>query len=620
MKGALGLFDSQNKALGGSDQDSVIPADEYESTMPDKKIMELVSQWKRLFEPYYAQIEPTQKKSFDYWVGKQEPEKLTSKDGHQAVDNVLFQAIETFLPIATKSNPEPLVQADPSDAGQSLAKDIKVALVHESDVQQLRRKLAKMTRGWLLNRLGVMKVSWNPITQSIETAVINSKRMILDPTGFIDERGIFQGEFEGEKKRTSASDLMEMFPKKREDILERAQRKEGTMLNWIEWWYRGTDVFCTIDDTLLGKFKNHNWNYDIEETEADEETGTPATPFVAGVNHMKEFTSPYRYLSIFSVGEQPHDSTSLILQNIPVQDSINETSGQIAFNVKRMNNGLVVSGDFYTEDQAAQVSSAWAKGTTIRQPSGDPSKGTVMFPHSPLPGDVFQKLEDDRSQLQGIFGTSGSTPQGVAGQDTVRGKIMVNQMDSSRIGGGITDAIEQVADSIYNLWVQFMVVYYDAPHFISASGMASGTELVQMVNTRFYGIETLDITVKEGSLVPKDPLTQRNQAVELWSQNAIDPLSFYKALDLPDPEEATSQLILWQMLQKGQIQPQQYLPSFQIPPPQAPQALPGQQPGTGGPAVSPPPNAGTVNPSVPPPTNESADIQSKQLLQSQPIK
>ena len=38
------------------------------------------------------------------------------------------------------------------------------------------------------------------------------------------------------------------------------------------------------------------------------------------------------------------------------------------------------------------------------------------------------------------------TSQGVAEQDTVRGKIMVNQADSSRIGGGITEYIEQLAD------------------------------------------------------------------------------------------------------------------------------------------------------------------------------
>ena len=299
----------------------------------------------------------------------------------------------------------------------------------------------------------------------------------------------------------------------------------GTMVSFIEWWYRGTDTFYTMDDHLLGKFKNPNWNYDIEETEEDEETGIGATPEVKGVNHLKSFTSPYRYLSIFSTGEQPHDSTSLILQNLGQQDKINRREWQIDFNVRRMMQGIVVSGDYYTEEQAAQVISTFAKAGGVRQPSGDPQKGTFFPQHPPLPGDVFQNLEDARSELRNVFGTSGSTPQGTADQDTVRGKIMVNQMDSSRIGGGITDCLEQVADSIYNLWVQFMYVYYDEDHFIATAGTTSGTELVTLRNDRFPLLKTLSVTVKEGSLVPKDPLSRRNEAIDLWSANAIDPLN-----------------------------------------------------------------------------------------------
>ena len=113
-------------------------------------------------------------------------------------------------------------------------------------------------------------------------------------------------------------------------------------------------------------------------------------------------------------------------------------------------------------------------------------------------------------------------------------------MDSSRIGGGITEYIEHVADSIYNLWVQMMFVYYDQEHFVTSAGAVSGMELFTLRNDKFALLQTLDITVKEGSLVPKDPLTQRNEAIDLWSANAIDPLSLYKKLDFPDPAEATN--------------------------------------------------------------------------------
>lgn len=628
IKGSLGLFSDQNKAQGITENTNSIPQSEYESKLNEVEVMQLVAQWKRDYAVYYTDIEKGQKISFDYWVGKHKSgDGLANSEG--VTDNLIFEAIETFLPIATRANPEPLVSADPSEIGQNLAHDIKVALAHEADVQMLRRKLAKTTRGWLLNRLGVVKVSWSPLLKIIETDVINAKRMVFDREGFIDEAGIFRGEYVGEKKKATAKRLIQMFPTKETEIKLKAHGKLATKLEYFEWWYQNTDLIYTLDDLLLGKFKNPNWNYDIPEVEAKEpvmdeenfvvEEGQDAQPLQKGTNHLKELTNPYRFLAIFSTGEQPHDNTSLVLQNISQQDKINRREVQIERNVEGMNNGIVVSGTSFTEEQAAQAASALRKGMAIRVPNGDVGKA-VLFPARPaLPPDVFNSLKDGRSELRNIFGTSGSSAEGVKSQQTVRGKILVNQMDSSRIGGGITEYIEQFADSIYNLWVQMMFVYYDEEHFITSAGSVSGMELITLKNDKFPLLTTLTVTVKEGSLVPKDPLTQRNEAIDLWSANAIDPRSLYKKLDFPDPDEAANQLILWQMLQKGQIQPQQYLPSFTAGAqgqPGMPQGTP-TQPGTGGPPVSPPTDQGVNNPQ--PAGAPPEQVASQQIMQSQPL-
>lgn len=634
IKNALGLFGDTNKTNPTTEDTNPKPTDEYTSKMDDVEIISLTSGWKRDFETYFSPIRRGNQLSFDYWVGKQRnPESTTSflQVGNDVgnIDNKIFESIETFLPIATRSNPEAIVKGDPSDIGQSVAKDVQVALAHEADVQKLRRKLARMTRGWLLNRLGVIKVSWDTTVDKgcIRTKVVDAKYIILDPNGYIDEGGHFQGEFVGQKIKISAGELVKMFPSKRMEIMKKASQKKGTILEYIEWWYHGTDLFYTIEDLVLDKFKNPNWNYDGTVTQKDPDSDATYDLDVQGTNHLDKPCDPFVFLSIFTTGEQPHDNTSLILQNIPGQDSINRRESQIDRNVEGMNNGMIVNGDMFTEEQAAGASSALKRGVTIRTPSGKP-QDAVMFPERrPLPGDVYVSLRDRRSEIANIFGTAGSTAQGTQEQDTVRGKILVNQMDSSRIGGGITECIEQVADSIYNLWVQFMFVYYDEEHFINSAGATSGMELITLKNDRFPLIKGLDVTVKEGSLVPKDPLTQRNEAIDLWSENAIDPRSLYKKLDFPDPDEATNQLILWQMLQKGAISPEQYLPSFTAgQPPGAPQQgqLPAQgqptQPGTGGPAVSPPSNQGVQNPAQPAPNLGSVEAQSKQLLQSEPLK
>ncbi len=626
IKGVMGLFTNLNKAGEVDENSNPTPTNEYESTLDDVEILKLTSQRKRDYSVYYTPVEKSQKLAFEYWIGAQRSEEFdvsnTMGNRKELVDNVIFEAVETFLPIATRANPDPLVTADPSDIGQQMAHDIKVALVDWADTVKLRRRLARTTRNWTWGRIGVVKMKWNPNTKSIEIENINPKRMIFDKDGYIDEGGKFCGEYEGEKKKETAKKLIEMFPKKSKEILEKAKGKKGTKLEYIEWWDRAKDLYFTMDDDLvLGKFKNPNWNYDGTITEQDPETGADIETNVQGTNHLKEMTSPYRYLSVFSTGLQPHDETSLILQNIGLQDEVNTTNRQISRNVASMNNGLLVSGKYFTEDQAAGAASHLRRGGSIRVPGAeDVSKTAMRFPAAPIPADVFEHKNDMRSQIKNIFGTSGSTPDSVKSTETVRGKVLINQLDSSRIGGAITEQIEQLADSIYNLAVQFMFVYYDEEHFITTAGQVSGMELVSLKNANFPLLKTLSITVKEGSLVPKDPLTQRNEAVDLWSQNAIDPLSLFKKLDFPDPVQATQQLILWQMLQKGQIQPQMYLPSFA---PNSPaQGLPPTQ-GVGGPAQNSPTGQDeqTAPQNPAPATSPQAEqAQSQQLLGAIPLK
>lgn len=620
LKGALGLFSDLNKANSVDVSGNSTPIDEYESKLGETEILELVSQWRKTYSVYYTPIQKTQDLAFDYWVGKHKTDERNVTGGTgDMVDNLIFEALETFLPIATRANPDPLVTADPSELGQKIAHDIKAALVDLADTLKLRRKLARMCRHWAIYRLGVTKTTWDPITKSIKQDTINPKRMIFDKDGYIDEGGLFVGEYEAEKKKAQADLLVQMFPKKKDIITAKARGKMGTKLDYFEWWYKGRDLFFTLDDdTVLGKFKNPNWNYDGTLADIDPLTQEEVETEVQGTNHLKEPTSPYRYMAVFNTGLQPHDETTLILQNIPLQDSVNKTNRQIEKNVDSMNNGMVVSGKAFTEDQASQAASALRRGVAIRVPNGDVREAVQRFPANALPSDVFNNLNDKRNEIKNIFGTSGSTPQSVKSTESARGKILINQLDASRIGGGITEQLEQVADSVYNLWVQFMFVYYDEEHFITTAGALAGLELISLKNANFPLLKTLSITVKEGSLVPKDPLTQRNEAVDLWSANAIDPLSLYKKLDFPDPVQATNQLILWQLLQKGVITPEMYLPTFKMAG-QPASALPTDQPATGDEDLNAPTGVET---GAQPPTPGSPDAvgaESKQLLDSVPI-
>jgi len=615
VKQAEGLFSNVNKAKSSDGLVAEDVKDEYTSSFTDEQVTTLVTAWKKDYDTYYPDIKKVQEKSTQYWLGKQKVDMVDTIEGKDTVVNKLFEAIETFLPIATRSNPEPLVSSDNTDEGQTLAKELKEVLAYQADTQKLRRKLAKMTRQWMIYLIGAIEVEYDSEVDDIKTSVINPQRFTFDKDGYIDESGFFIGEYFGIDCKMTASKLAVMFPKHKGYIMNAAGGKGGTKITYTKWWYRNTEVFFTLGTKkCLGKFKNPHWNYDGEEQRTDAETGQTMVEQVIGRNHLLKPTAPYVFLSIFSLGKQPHDETSLVLQNIPQQDNINKRYRQLDRNIDGQNNGIIVDGRIMTQEQAAEAAGAKRRGAAIRV-MGDVNTAIKFDGPPQLPSDVWESVNKSEQNLANIFGTSGSTPSGIKSEESARGKIMISQMDASRIGGGITEYIEQAADTVYNLWVQMMYVHYDTEHYFNILGSEEGNELVSLYNGRFN--KSITVTVKEGSLIPKDPLTQRNEAVDLWSQNAIDPLTLYKKLDFPDPTAATEALIKWQMLGKGMIEPQMYLPSFRIQAPQAP--LPGEQPGTGGPAVNPMTGQEAPIPAPDAPSNEAGAVQSKQLLQSVPL-
>lgn len=613
IKGAMGLFDKVNKSGGPVENVNPQPEDLFTSSISEEDIKSLIRTWRGSYNTYYSDIEPSQKLAMEYWIGKQRDDDGPNVIGQSLVINKIFKAVETFIPIATRANPDPVVTTDDSPMGQEFSHAIQTALVHEADRQKLRKLLKRLIRHWLIYRIGILKVGYDLELEQITTEVINPKRWMGDSNGHWDESGFFTGEWQAEKKQASAEKLMKLFPAKAADILLQAKGKKGTKLEYIEWWYKNQDYFLTMNDNIvLGKFKNPHWNWDIDEKEpvTDEEGNVveEGQEFQEGKNYFKEARAPYIGLSIFSTGLQPHDETGLIIQNIPLQDSVNARARQIENNVKDMNNGLVVSSVF-TEDQASQAAAALRRGKSIRVPSQvtDIRAAVQRMNAAPIPNQVFDFQTKQEQELEDIFGISGSSPQGIDNEDTVRGKIMSNQMDSSRIGGGITEYLEQVAETWYSFNVQLMYVHYTEPHYFITAGVIEGSNLVTIKNTDFLAIKQLDITVKDGSLIPKDPLTQRNEAIDLWGANAIDPVNFYKRLDMPDPQGMTQSLILWQLVQKGAIPPQAYLPTFQLA--SAPQA----------PVQGATPAQPLQNPDTPAPTSPPAvQSQEHQLIESVP--
>lgn len=524
IRGPASLGDDTNKVDVSvsevKDGPSQIKTDYLTVTTPDEELLEMAREWKAQWLPVAKDIEKKADTATDYWLGKHYASAVYAGDSRPIQDNLIFEALETFLPEATKRNPEPTVQYKNGETDE-YTKKIKDELVYQADIKHLRLLIKRGVRNWALKYMGVWKCALDPQTGEISTYVVNPSKLILDKDATVTVGGKTTSSYVGEYKDTTARKLAAMFPRQAAAIKASVQGKLGTKVTYIEWWYDDM-CFYTYENLVLDKIKNPNFNWPTPTITVDE-YGNPEVIEESGINHFLTPEYPYTFMSVFNVGDKPYDATSLIEQNLSLQDLINTTLRQIVKNIRRMNNGHAVSGDAVSKAQAQELADETSEGGVVWIPTGDPNKAIKEMNASSLPSDVYNMLNDYRMELRGVFGTIGLSAQGSLEDKTVRGKIITGNRDSSRVGGGIGEVIEQCADRIFNLWYQMVLVHTD---------MQAQEEKVV-------------ISVKEGSLIPRDDMTRANQAVDLATAGLIDPLTLFERLEFPDPAETLRRLIAW---------------------------------------------------------------------------
>lgn len=516
--------------------------DELSIKLTDEELLDLSDQWESKYREYEAGIKIRQEAQKTYYLGRQKEGTAQATGDVPAISaNLLFEAEETFLPAALSKNPEPVVWSDNTQAGNVLAKSIKTMLQYHADTLVLRSKLTMMTRHWTIYFLGVMKHGWDDVINDIKTDVIDPQKLILDPEGHVDCYGDFTG-YVGERKTTTAAKLVAMFPEHKAYITVWVEGSMGTNVTYTEWW-NDDYVFYTFKRRVLDKTKNPHFSYPTTVAGVDQD-GLPTEDVQQGVNHFAFPKKPYTFLSVFSLGNQPHDVTGLIEQNIPNQRRVTRRTEQIDYNLSRANNSDVFSADNFNQETAKQASDALAAGRPILVPSGRPIAEAIARLSAPtISSEFFVELQNSKTDLRSIFGTEGISSQPADEDTTARGMILNQQFDNTRIGGGIGDKIEQVADNVFNWWVQLYCVYYDEPHFAAIMGQMRAVEYITIKSSDIN--RRVVVSVSPDSMKPKDEVTEINQALALWDKGALDPKTLFTILDFPDPQGTAENTVLW---------------------------------------------------------------------------
>ena len=626
--GFYSLFAKFNKKRGTGDEDQqeglIESLGELTLDMSDEDLIQLTNSWELSYSD-----STTKARIFGegdicerYWVGKQYPDTEYENGKRPLTDNVIFEALETMIPQATQQNPEPVVLTDddiaypaqapslqnpqgtPAVPMNEIGDKVHMSLEYLARVNDLKNVLGKGVRHWSLRFVGAFETSWNAEEEEIDVDTIQPKDLILDHNGYI-KNGTYYGEFVGRRLYDTAQNLITRFPEKEEDIRKECQNKLGSLMGYIRW---RTDEFVvyTLKKIVLLKHKNEMWNYDRQTMTVDA-TGQPQVQVIKGQNHWSRPRIPMRFLTVFDLGDEPCDKTSLVQQSLVTQDNINKRLRQIDRNTDNINGGVVVNGLMFNKEQAAQVAKARREGRTIVTP-GNP-KEAIDFPeNNPLPDALYQSLNDQRQRLLERFGVSGTTATGTAQEETVRGKIIVGDQDSSRTGGGVSKSLEIVAAGIYNDMLQAIYVFWDQPHWISVVGPDNAQQMMQFQASEIPQDRKMVVTVQDGSMIPQDELSIYNEAMSEWEGGVSDPLSYFEKTKDPNPLDRAQKLMLYK------TNPAQYMAEYlqqQPAIPAAPLAVGGGGSTSGQPGVAV---------SAPQQAPSAVQTQEHQLISSVPIK
>lgn len=498
-------------------------ADDKNLKNVDTEILLKTSQnWDSLYQSYYNKgVEKKQNLCINYYNGVQGQYVIGVQDRFSS-DNIIFESVETYIPQATRKNPEPVVsskkfeimQQDPTTGETSvvdtidMSKAISIALSDIADKCSLVSEGKQAIRDWLQKQLGIFEIYFDVDQNRPVITQIDALRVELDPNGYFDNKGLFHGLYIKILNTTTAAELKEKYPKHKDYINEISKNMDGSTITYAR-FVTETNVFIRLEKKILSVVDN---------------------PYYTEDESKKFVDSPFNFvgLTFFSDKKQPHDTTGLIFQTIPTQDKLNKINEQIFQNMEQVNASIRFDPSLgATSDKALAVMKALRGGSSYVLAK----QGMMERITPPVMGaEIFNLRNDLRNEIKSIFGIFGSTAQGIGQEKTVGGKVITRDLDQSRIGGGITYKLEQVYDSIFNWCVQIMALMMDQEQNFIYEGES----------TTFSGMnisKPLTISIKENSLIPRDPINDSNLAKELYGMGVIDKQTLLEMVNFPDVQK-----------------------------------------------------------------------------------
>jgi len=159
--------------------------------LPDEELVKLAIKWNEESVPFHEELKKIQDLNERYYFGNQTQKERVPSHKCNAVENRIFEGIETIVPMITANTPQFVVlPAQENEISEQLSNSLQeiLKLHYESPNLNIREKLRMAVRHMILYRFGVLKVFWDERIDDFNVKCVRPQRIYIPKYGMsVDE-------------------------------------------------------------------------------------------------------------------------------------------------------------------------------------------------------------------------------------------------------------------------------------------------------------------------------------------------------------------------------------------------------------------------------------------------
>jgi hypothetical protein len=165
-----------------------------------------------------------------------------------------------------------------------------------------------------------------------------------------------------------------------------------------------------------------------------------------------------------------------------------------------------------------------------------------------MPAFAENTLQMLKNEIDAIFGTQATFRGEFEGTQSGVSRDILRQQSANSLAQ-LSRGIERMMDDLYRGWLHLIMVYADDPEFVKRQiKPILGDRTDQYIEYLFNSDDGIEVSVLPGTIIPDDPVTRAEQAMELAKMQRITNTLLYESLKIPNADEEADKLDLNQTM------------------------------------------------------------------------